>query len=300
MQQAILVAAAFAAAPPLLPAQADWQREAPLEVRRTGVFKTPGLTESSGVVVSRTQAGVLWTLNDSDHPAWLFAIDTLGSDLGTYKVQDAKNRDWEALAAGSCGDHPCLYVGDTGDNNERHDSVAIYRVWEPSVGGTPHASRQATARPERIEFTYPDGPHDVEAMYLDDTGDLFLITKGWRGSVLLFRVRAGAWKYGVAEVESLGTLPIMADRKRGRLVTDAAISPDGRLVVVRTYADLFFFHRAADGRLDPGGTPTACGIEGVGSQGEGVDWIDGETLVLTSEASRRAPGTILLVRCRLP
>ena len=300
MRASIFIAAALVAAPVVLPAQTAWLREAPLEVRRSGVFKAAGLTESSGVAVSRTQPGVLWTLNDSSNPAWLFATDTSGSDLGTYKVPGAHNRDWETLAEGSCGTHACLYIGDTGDNKERHDSVTIYRVPEPSVQAVPHMSRQSTARAERIEFTYPDGPHDVEAMYLDPTGDLFLISKGWRGSVLLFRVRSGTWTSGLAEPEPLGTLPIVPDRKVGRLVTDAAISPDGRLVVVRTYWDLFFFHRAADGRLEPGNTPTACGIEGLESQGEGVDWIDGQTLVLTSEASRRAPGTLLLVRCRLP
>lgn len=263
--------------------------------RRTGAFLDSRLRESSGVVASRRHPGLLWTLNDSGGDPILFLTDTTGAALGTYRVRGASNVDWEALGRGACGDTVCLIIGDTGDNDERRPAVRLYRMVEPDTGVL---ARNAGPEVESLGVQYPDGPHDVEALYVEPDGAVVLVTKGRTGRILSFRVAASAWNSGRAAMATrLDTLPIVPSLMTGRLVTDAAISPDGRRVAVRTYRDVHFFLRDTSGRLQTDPARPACDITGREPQGEGIDWWDRDTLVLTSERGRRSPGIITLLRC---
>jgi hypothetical protein len=55
------------------------------------------------------------------------------------------------------------------------------------------------------------------------------------------------------------------------------------------------FHRGADGQLEPDGQP--CWLGTREPQGEAVDFLDDDTLVLTSESFLGRHGTIHRVRC---
>ncbi len=275
-------------------AQSSWSLVPLEEARRTGTFGEPPLVENSGVIPSRTQPGILWSVADSDGPPRIFATDTLGEDRGSFRLRGARNVDWEAISAGRCGPAHCLYVADTGDNLEQRQSVQLYRIREPRVdspGGEPATS----SRVERLEVRYPDGPHDVEAAFVNGRGDVHLISKGRTSGVRHYRVPAEAWSAPATVAERLGVLPIVRGRGLGRLVTDAAISPNGRLVAVRTYGEIFLFHFTGRGTLRPAWV--ACRLAGLELQGEGVAWLDDSTLVLTSEGVMGFPGTITLGRC---
>ena len=276
-------------------AQEGWQ-ERPGAGHVTAVFRNPALRESSGVVVSRRQPGVLWTIDDSGNPPWLFATDTLGADRGTFRVANARNQDWEAIALGPCGASDCLYIADTGDNFERRTSVRLYRVVEPDLAAK-RSRLWRTGPATTIEVRYPDGPHDVESLFVDAAGDAYLVSKGLGGSVRLYRVSASAWRSGSATAESLGPLPIDAGRRLGRLVTDATLAPGGREVAIRTYREIFFFQRLPDGHLRPAPGQPVCSVAGLEIQGEGVAYLEARMLVLTSEAGYGRPGTISVVRC---
>ena len=296
---AALVATLGAAPPATLPGR-DWQVRAPVRADRTGTFEDPRVGESSGVAASRTHAGIFWTVNDSGNDPILFATDTLGADLGAFEVTGAANQDWEDAAVGPCGGSSCVYIADTGDNAEARPEVAIHRVPEP-VPGT--LARGVTPAGETLRVRYPDGPHDVEAMYVDATGDVHLISKGRTGGVLHFRVRGTAW--GATEpvvAEAMGSLPLDPGLSLSDRITGAALSPDGGTAVVRSYRRLHFFAVRDDGRLEPLGTPpVACSVAGLEPQGEAVTWVGPGRLVLTSERFLGlAPGTIHVVECPIP
>ncbi|MBA3258047.1 MAG: hypothetical protein H0T68_01105 [Gemmatimonadales bacterium] len=275
-------------------AQSPWSL-LPLEgARRTGTFRDPRLVENSGVIPSRTQPGILWTLADSDGPARIFATDTLGEDRGSFRLRGARNVDWEAISAGRCEAGICLYVADTGDNLEQRQSVQLYRIREPRVDSLGREPR-TSSRVERLEVRYPDGSHDVEAAFVDGQGDVHLISKGRTSGFRHYRVPAGAWSAPATVAQPLGVLTIEEGRSLGRLVTDAAISPNGRLVAVRTYAEIFLFHFTGRGTLRPAWM--GCRLAGLELQGEGVAWLDDSTVVLTSEGILGMPGTISLGRC---
>lgn len=264
------------------------------EARVSGRFEVARLRESSGVAVSRSQPGVLWTHDDSGNPAELFATDTAGRPLGWWSVLGATNADWEDIALGPCPSGACLYIGETGDNREDRPGVRLYRVPEPRVGD----STGSTAPAEALAVRYPDRPRDVEALFVDGTGDTWLVSKGRSDGVFLYRIPAAAWGADSAVADLISTLPIPAGRSSSDLVTGAAISPDGRTVVVRTYSGLHFFHWDADRRLVPAPGPNRCDIGSLEEpQGEAVDWLDAHTLVLTSEDGGRLKGPIHLLKC---
>ena len=259
-------------------------------------FQDRRIRESSGVVASRKYPGLLWTMNDSGGDPVLFLTDTTGASLGVFTVSAATNVDWETLGRGPCGAAECLFIGDTGDNSERRRSVTLYRVPEPDPR-TPPADAVADGTRE-IRVEYPDRPHDVEALYVEPDGDVVLVSKGRSSGILTFRVPARAWTAGGAvRAERFDSLPIAVSLSQGRAVTDAAISPDGRTVVVRTYRELWFFSRAQDGHLTLDPSRPVCDVTGLQRQGEAVDWWGADTLVLTSERGSARDGTVVLVQC---
>jgi hypothetical protein len=246
------------------------------------------------VTASRRQPGILWTLNDSGNDAWIYATDTLGRAHGAFEVANARNLDWEAIAIGPCGPRDCVYIADTGDNGQYRRSATIYRVPEPAIP----SQRTATQQAEALEFRYPRGRWDVEAAFVDSTETVWLITKGRGRAPALYRLPAAAWGSGetVTAVEA-GRLSLDTE-SLGNRVTDAALSPSGRVVAVRTYLAIYLFALTDEGTLAP--TGIACDAAGLQIQGEGISWINDHVLVLTSEGSFGYRGTIVLLGCGDP
>jgi hypothetical protein len=281
--------------PPLPPApRPAWSRQpVPLDDRR--------LPEASGVVVSRSQPGVLWSFNDSDNPPELFATDTAGRALGRWTVAGAQNEDWEAmtLGPGDCAGRPCLFIGDIGDNDAKRRAVTIYRVPGPTVAPGWRSDRDDTVPAlARLVVRYPDGPHDAESLFADSTGDLYIITKPRVTWPELFRIPRAAWgRRDTVLATTVDTLHIDPRSGIENWVTDAALAPDGRTVAVRTYGYLYLYSRAADGRLTPLAPWPRCLLAGLGAQGEGVGWLDPTTFVLTSEKFLMFPASVAVARC---
>jgi hypothetical protein len=268
-------------------------------VPRTGAFQSPRVIESSGIAVSRAHEGVLWTHNDSGDDAYLYATDLGGTDRGAVRVRGARAVDWEDIALGPCptqGD-ACLYIADTGDNDRTRQSVVIYAVPEPDPPGRRRAPVNS-APAAALRLRYSGGPDDVEAIYVSPQDSaLYLVSKGRSGMVQLYRVLRTAWGGDTAvTVSPLQRLPITPFAALGRLVTGAAIRPDGGLVAVRTYTEIYTFVPGPGGRLKPSGRPV-CNVTGLELQGEAIDFLDDSTFVLTSEGDRQTRGSIHTVRC---
>jgi hypothetical protein len=271
-------------------------------------IRSRDLPENSAAAMSHTQPGVLFTINDSGNDPVLFALDTTGALRGEWRIRGAKNVDWESAAVGPCqpGTLPsCVYIGDTGDNEALHSMRSIYRVNEPAAT----SARIIGSLPaERLDYAYPDGPRDVEAMYVAPNGDLFLISKrpstdaaGRLRNALVYRLAAQRWGAGGrVTAERVDSLDIVPGSAPLRTITDAALSPDGRHLAVRTYMQLYVFATdSATGRVDHAVAPSVCNLVSVDeAQGEGVTWADSKgRLVLTSEG-RDSP--LDLVTCPLP
>jgi hypothetical protein len=275
------------------------QQRMPRLAERTGILPSH-IPESSGVAASRRYPGVLWTHNDSGDGPMLYATNLAGDDLGRYVVPGARNVDWEDMALAPCPRQPrdCVYLADTGDNNERRRSVVLYAVPEPAARPTP-AGNEESARTaptaQALVVRYPDRARDVEALWVNPDGSAELVSKGVSGPIVRYLIPGAAWRGDTATAGLLDTLPIVPQRALGRLVTGAALSPRGDRVVLRTYTEIYFFRRLDDRRLTLDGPP--CWVGTLQPQGEGIGFLDDSTLVLTSEAVLGQRGVIHRLRC---
>jgi hypothetical protein len=196
----------------------------------TGRVATAAATELSGLVLSRTQRGVLWTHNDSGDRARVLAVTPGGRLLADVALTGAENVDWEDIALGPApGGGDALYVADIGDNDARRRDVVVYRVPEPHVGGGGPA---ATAPAARLTLRYPDGAHDAEALLVDSgTRALVVVTKSFGGDAGVYVARPLALAAAATVLRRRGGLSLGA----GEAITGAGISADGRTIVLRTY-----------------------------------------------------------------
>ena len=258
-----------------------------LELVDTGVLRARRLVESSGVTPSHAARGVLWTHNDSGDQPRLYATDSAGDDLGSVLVAGAANVDWEDLGGGPCPDGTgwCLYPADIGDNAHHRDHVVLYCLAEPE----PPRARADTLRTAPLKWAlalrYPDHPHDAEAVAVTRAG-IFIITKELPRPPSVFLVPPRAIDQRAGEVDTLryvGQLALLPSLPRLRMVTGAAVSPDGRLLAVRTYSSVHFFRLRGDSLPIPITQPTGLVIPVVEPQGEGIAFIRPDLLVLTTE-----------------
>ena len=269
------------------------------------------LQESSGLAISRTQPGVLWSHNDSGDGPNLYAIDMSGKLLARVTVTNATARDWEDISAGPCpadvavpaspGRSECLFIADMGDNDSVRPDLTIYVVVEPTVAGAGSATPSVAARSFR--FRYPSGPTDAEALAVRPNGDLTIVSKGRSGTIDFFSIPAGAVERALASGEIVtaqysGDTGIRPDQTTGRLVTAAAVSPDGMTLAVRTYYEVYFFGLVSErGESRWQDLRRPCALGDAEPQGEAIDYLDANTLLLTSERSRGRPGSIHRLQC---
>ena len=273
----------------------------PASIRLIRVQGRPELVENSAAAYSYAQAGVIFTINDSGNDPLLFALDTTGADRGVWRVQGATDVDWEAASAGPCGSHAvmppiarpdeCIYIGDTGDNSEARTSHVIYRVPEPPARS---AGFTGVLAAEALHYRYPDGAHDVEAMYVPPNGFIYLITKrprrdaaGRLRPALVFELPPDSWgKPGPVVARLVDSLALVPGSAPLRFITDAALSPDARALAVRTYAQVYTFATdPATGRVLGAIPPAVCNTVALNVwPGEGVTWLaPSGKLLLTSE-----------------
>jgi hypothetical protein len=232
---------------------------------------------------------VFWTHPDGDEP-YLYAVDASGSQIGRVQLGRSRLIDWEDVSLSPCGSSDCLYLADTGDNSEARRALRVYRIREPDPRVDTIVSVQA------FVFVLPDGPRDIEAMFVMPGEHIYLVSKGLNDPVSVYR------HPGPLDVDSfvvLDEVQKLGDDVRvlPRQVTGAAASADGKVVVIRTYEVLDFYRMNGD-TLEPLDERRLNLRTLREAQGEGVGIGEDGLIALTSEAGpigRR--GSMVLVRC---
>ena len=247
-----------------------------------------GLEEASGLASSRRDAELLWSHNDSGEPM-IYGLARDGKLRGRLRLAGASVGDWEAIATSPCDEGSCVYVADIGDNDMRRGTIVIYRAPEPQL------FQSATASVDAFEGVYPEGPQDAEAIFLSDR-ILYVITKGDQTPIRIYRfptLKAGA----PTKLELVASLTPEGAQKSDR-VTDAAVSPDGVWVAMRSNDRLLFYRTTALLAGQPG-TPLSFDLTPLQEpQGEGIAWVDAKTIYLAGEGPQG--GTFGQVSCTLP
>ncbi|MDR2981805.1 MAG: hypothetical protein LBV12_06120, partial [Puniceicoccales bacterium] len=208
---------------------------------RTASLDRKLVPECSGFAASRRYPGVIWTLSDSGNPNVIVAIQADGSVVkpassgAGYKgitVSGVRNVDWEALALDANGE---LIIGNIGNNLSNRKDLSFLAFPEPD----PRVATQVKPREIKVRYAdqtdFPDRKkrYDCEAMFIWN-GKVYVLTKRWSDTwTVLYRL----------DIQADGTglfMPVTSFNSHG-LVTDAAISPDGRLLAILTYHGIWAF-----------------------------------------------------------
>ncbi|MEI7625213.1 MAG: hypothetical protein WCK06_03610 [Actinomycetota bacterium] len=246
----------------------------PVSLKRLGEINYQEATELSGLAVSSSQPGLLWTHNDSGDRARVIAVRTDGSFVGSFDIPGAESLDAEDIAIGPGPDGgSLLYLADIGDNDSERSTVVIWRVAEPTIAS---AADQVTPPPTRIELRYPDGPHNAETLLVDPrSGDLAVVTKSLDGRSSVYVVRSSDLAEGaIATMERVARI----DLGFGELATGGDVSGSGSVIVVRTYGSVFAWKRKARESIAAAMRRPPCrGVVKLGGEGQG------EAIALTGD-----------------
>ena len=206
---------------------------------KVGTIKSPDITESSGIAASKCQDNVFWTHNDSGDDAFIFAINAAGDDLGTWKMPNVKNIDWEDIAdvkdrGGKC----MIYIGEIGDNKQKRSEHAVYRVSEPKISGSNRKSNRKdpflTDNAEILRFTYPDSIQNAETLMVHPkTGDIYVVSKRFNGPAGIYRLKPDFRQVNAVVAEKIGDIAVPSIPNG--LLTAGDISPDGKRVILLDY-----------------------------------------------------------------
>ena len=215
-----------------------------------GTLQSPAIVEASGLAHSRRQPETLWVINDGGEGPLLHAVSPDGDALGMVRVTGAENRDWEDLAAFSYEGSPWLLVADVGDNGGIRDYLTLYVVPEPD----PADGGEVTPA-WRIRYTYPDGPHDTEAVAVDAAaGSIYVLTKRTEPAELhRLPLRPANANEILTSTFVAGVDSLPGRDEAGGLLAAAVpyhwqptgmdIAADGSAIVILTYADVYYYSR---------------------------------------------------------
>jgi hypothetical protein len=201
---------------------------------KIGVLDTRSVSEASGLVASKLQAGKLIWTNDSGKSATLYASGTDGKISRTVQLKGFQNTDFEALALGPCLEkksESCIFVGDIGDGIGWRSNFKIGVFKESDFWNNTTISPVNT-----ISYSYPKGDENAEAMFVTNDGKIIVLSKNESGVSEIYNVESSA---RVTHLGSLDLNSIVAGaRGKGPRVTDASLSADGAKVLILTYGDI--------------------------------------------------------------
>ncbi|MGY1772151.1 hypothetical protein [Blastococcus sp. SYSU D00813] len=242
----------------------------------------PRLTELSGLVVGSD--GTMLAINDGGDLVQVFVLDP-ACEVTRVHEAGVDPFDPEDLAVGPDG---TVWLADTGDNTGTRETVALIAL-RPDGSTAVH------------RLTYPDGPHDAEALLLAPDGTPYVVTKEVLGSSDVFRPVAALepnGTVGLVEVASVdltltGTPGGPVGRAGQLLVTGGAVAADGHALALRTYTDAYVWPLAgSDVAAALAAEPVRVALP-ESPQGEAISFsADGTSLVVASEG---LPSTVSVV-----
>lgn len=204
------------------------------------------IREASGIAASHRYPGDFYVHNDSGDSARVFLIDSTGATRAEIRLRGATARDCEdiAVAPGADGGWD-VCLADIGDNNAKRDDIVVYRFAEPNLPATTNGSVDVT--PAVFHLRYEHGPANAEGFAVDPrTGDGYILTKHPEGFTQLYYWPAPWDASKTTELRRLAKIELPPGLEPARLLTAADIAPDGRALVIRTYAAGWWWDLPAD------------------------------------------------------
>jgi hypothetical protein len=187
----------------------------------------PRLTELSGLVVIGER--MLAMSDGGDHVA-VYLLDQRCRIVEVH-TGPVDPYDPEDLAVDA---HRTVWLADTGDNRRNRATVALIALHPDGSTGV-------------YRMTYPDGPHDAEALLLAPDGTPYVVTKELLGVAGVYRPLRAPVAGGTVRLSKVSTVRMHATGTPGGpvgtagqlMITGGAVSADGRRLALRTYTDAY-------------------------------------------------------------
>jgi hypothetical protein len=283
------------------------------DAAEVAVVDDAGLTEISGLATSLQNPDLAWAIADAGNAAAVYGVSLSTGKTRLTLALPVDNVDDEDIAVGPCPDlsGPCVFVGDTGDNDGDRDHVVVYAFPEPVLDeGSP-----GTADVEAVfvlPLAFPGGAAvDVEAFaVLPDASAQVLIEKAVADEARVFAARA-PWTLALDDdtppqlLEQTGVVSLVdvGDGPDDRVVSGAAAHWSGTRLLLRARGGLVEF--TGDGPaalLDPSTTTLRAVLPspaGEGGRGEAVSYDEAGTGVFSvAEADVDAVPVLHRSACR--
>jgi hypothetical protein len=297
MPHLLLALALLAGGPPSRPASAPPVATAPARhwsrAEFSGLLTDADLAELSGLAASRAHPGLYWAHNDGDNGERLVAIRRDGTRAGSLRIEGVHNTDWEDLDSFDLDGKHYLLVSDTGDNGGIRKSLVLHVVEEPA-----QLRDEAVLKPAwSIEFRWPDGARDCEAVAVDAAaGQVLLVSKKRVPPELLavpLRPAPGGEPVVAQLLAVFGGIeqPSAQDLKQnpvyGRYrsqISGADLSPNGRVLALLNYHSVHLYVRRPgqswaaalkDGKPDVLALPWLPQAEGIAFSNDGASLLVG-------------------------
>ncbi len=256
-----------------------------LTMTPVGLLDRRLVPECSGFAASRLYPGVVWTHSDSGNNAVVVALRADGSvvqpagagaGFAGVQLQGAKNTDWEAVAFDGKGN---LTVADMGNNRSHRRDLSLWICPEPD----PYRDMRVAATKMPVRYAdqqeVPDGKRrfDCEAIFWWRSEWHALTKRHSDTGAVLYRLERQQDGSGLFK-------PVVSFDSQG-LVTDAAVSPDGRMLAVLTYHSvwLFLLPEVGDNPLAGSVLHRWLAFPVEGSQVEAITFLDAERLLIGAE-----------------
>lgn len=234
----------------------------------------PRLAELSGLVA--VTDGVL-AMNDGGEELAVYLLDPACQvvDAHTAPVDPYDPEDMAVAADGT------VWLADTGDNNATRATVALLALRPDGTTGV-------------YRLTYPDGPHDAEALLLAPDGTPYLVTKEVLGASGVYSPAAplvdggtvALAKVAAVNMTLTGTPGGPVGRAGQLLVTGGAVSADGTRLALRTYTDAYVWPLTGADVVGALAAQPAVLPLPESPQGEAISFsVDGASLLVGSEGS---------------
>lgn len=215
------------------------------EIKQLGSLPVLKVREASGLCLSTSQKERAYWVNDSGNKTEIHVGNLNGENFQSVALEGFKAADTEALVCARCQDGPCLILADIGDNRRRRKIIKLAFIQEQE-------SWPEQVQPfKSLELTYPDGPHDAEAMFVAPNGDLVIITKEFQwlppkaSAAKVYSIDKQTWQAkgnGKARLKLLGELPLPLWAQdlgpMGQVVTDASYNEKRGILGLLTYTGL--------------------------------------------------------------
>ncbi len=219
----------------------------PLDLVRIGTLGPGAVKEISGIVASRQQPGVFWTLNDSGDEPRVYPVRIDGSVVPSVRYPEipgtliggAINGDWEDIALDASGR---LIIADFGNNSNARRDLALYILPEPEAteGRAGYLSKVLFRYPDQRSFPAPKDDFNFDAEALFTIGDEIHVLSKNRSDTFTKLYRLDS-----REPDAVNTLTYIGRFDVKGECTGADATPDGLKVAVLTYDRVFLFERAS-------------------------------------------------------